>query len=105
MLTWLRRVALASLGSDTVVPAGVGILDEAAQVVEELGEGHVAGLVDSVVEQSSAPQTGVFPEEDAVDAGQPLLCGIQRLQAVLLPALAPAPWLLTVVNAPEIMGT
>lgn len=105
VLTWPRRVALASLGPDTVVPAGVGILDEAAQVVEELGEGHVAGLVDGVVEQSGAPQTGVLPQEDAVDAGQPLLCGVQRLQAVLPPALAPAPRLLAVVNAPEVMRT
>lgn len=105
MLTWPRRVALASLGPDAVVPAGVGILDEAAQVVEELGEGHVAGLVDGVVEQGGPPQTGVLPQQDAVDAGQPLLCGVQRLQAVLPPALAPAPRLLAVVNAPEVMRT
>lgn len=103
-LTWLRRVALASLGSDAVVPAGVGVLDEAAQAAEELAEGHEAGLVDGVVEQSGAPQGGVFPEEDAVDAGQTLLCGVEGLQAELPPALAPAPRLLAVVNAPEIVG-
>lgn len=103
-LTWLRRVALASLGSDAVVPTGVGVLDEAAQVAEELAEGHVAGLVDGVVEQSGAPQGGVFPQEDAVDAGQALLRGVERLQAQPPPALAPAPRLVAVVDAPEVMG-
>lgn len=47
--------------------------------MEELGEGHVAGLVDGVVEQGGAPQCGVFPEQDAVDAGQAFLCGVQGL--------------------------
>ena len=102
-LTWLRRVALASLGSDAEVPAGVGVLDEAAQVAEELAEGHAAGLVDGVVEQSGAPQDGVLPEQHAVEAGQALLRGVERLQAQPPPALAPAPRLLAVVAAPEIV--
>lgn len=34
LITWLRCISLASLGSDTVVPAGVGVLDKASQVVE-----------------------------------------------------------------------
>lgn len=102
-MTWLCCIGLASLGSDTVVPAGDGILDEASQVIEELREGHVAGLVDSVVEQGCAPQRGVFPEQDTVDAGQPFFCWVQRLQVVLLPAHAAAPRLVAVVDATEIM--
>lgn len=50
IVTWLCSISLASLGSDAVAPAGVGVLDEASQVVEELREGHVTGLVDGVVE-------------------------------------------------------
>lgn len=38
IVTWLCCISLASLGSDTVVPAGVGVLDKASQVVEQLGE-------------------------------------------------------------------
>lgn len=103
ILTWLCGVSLASLGSDTVVPSGVGVLDKASQIVEELREGHVAGLIDGVVEEGRAPQGGVFPEQDAVDAGQALLCGVQGLQVVLLPAHAAAPRLVAVVEASEIM--
>lgn len=102
-LTWLCCVGLASLGSDTVVPAGIGILDEAPQVMEELGEGQLAGLVDGVVEQGGAPQCRVFPEQNAVDAGQALLGGVQGLQVVLLPAHAGAPWLMAVIDAAEVM--
>lgn len=102
-MTWLCCVGLSSLGSDTVVPSGVGVLDEASKIVEELGEGHVAGLIDSVIEEGRAPQGGVFPEQDTVDAGQALLCGVQGLQIVLLPAHATAPWLVAVVDASEIM--
>lgn len=104
-MTWLCCIGLASLGSDTVVPAGVGVLDEASQIVEELREGHVAGLVDGVVEQGSTPQCRIFPEQDTMNAGQTLLCRVQRLQVVLLPAHAAAPWLVAVVNATEIMCT
>lgn len=102
-MTWLCCISLSSLGSDTIVPAGVGVLDEASQVVEELREGHVAGLVDGIVEQGSAPQSGVFPEQDTVDAGQALLCGVQGFKVVLLPAHATAPWLMVVVDTTEIM--
>lgn len=103
IVTWLCSVSLASLGSDTVVPAGVGVLDKAAQVVEELNEGHVAGLVDGVVEQGSTPQSGVFPKQDTVDACQTLFCGVQGLQVVLPPAHAAAPRLVAIVDASEIM--
>lgn len=71
--------------------------------MEELREGHVAGLVDSVVEQGSTPECRVFPEQDTMDAGQALLCGVQWLQVVFLSARAAAPWLVAVVDAPEIM--
>jgi len=101
--TWLCRVGLAPLGSDAVVPAGVGLLDEAAQVAEELREGQASGLVDGVVEQGGAPQRGVLLEQHAVDAGQALLRGVQGLQVVLLPARAAAPRLVAVVDAAEIM--
>lgn len=102
-VTWQCRVGLAPLGSHTVVPAGVGVLDKAAQVVEELGEGHVAGLVDGVVEQSGPPQRGVPPEQHAVDAGQTLLRGVGGLQVVLPPAVAGAPRLVAVVEPAVIM--
>lgn len=78
-VTWLCCVSLASLSSNTVIPASVGVLNESSQTVEQLREGHVAGLVDGVVEQGSAPQCGIFSEQDAVNAGQTLLCGIERL--------------------------
>lgn len=101
--TWLRCISLASLGSDTVVPAGDGVLDEASQVVEQLREGHLAGLVDSVVQQGSTPKGRVFPEQDTVDAGEALFCGVLGLQIVLLPAHVAAPWLVAVVDTAEIM--
>lgn len=103
--TWQRRVALASLGSDAVVPAGVGVIDEASQVVEELSEGHVAGLVDGVVEQGGPPQGGVSPKQHAVDAGQTLLRGVGGLQVVLPAPVAAAPRLVAVVEAAEVMCT
>lgn len=85
MVTWLCRVGLASLGSDTVVPAGAGVFNEAPQVLKELTEGHVAGLVDGVIEHGGAPQGGVSPEEDTVDASQALLRWVQRSQVKPLP--------------------
>lgn len=104
IVTWLRCVALASLGSNAVVPASVGVLDEVSQVAEELGEGHLTGLVDRVVEQRSTPQNGVPPEQNTVDASQTFLCGIQGFQVVHLPARAATPWLVTIVNAAQIMS-
>lgn len=104
-MTWQRRVGLASLGSDAIVPAGVGVLHEASQILKELREGHLARLVDSVVEQGGAPQSRVLSEQDAVDAGQTLLGGVQRLQVVLPPPLAVAPRLVAVVDPTEIMCT
>lgn len=101
--TWQCRVALASLGSDAVVPAGAGVLDEAAQVVEELSEGRAAGPVDGVVEQGGPPQRGVPPEQHAVDAGQTLLRGVGGLQVVLPAPVAVAPRLVAVVEAAEVM--
>lgn len=69
----------------------------------ELREGHLAGLADCVVEQGSTPQCWVSPEQNTMDAGQAFLCGVKRLQVVLLPAHAAAPWLVAVVDATEIM--
>lgn len=102
-MTWQCCVGLASLGSHAVVPAGVGVLDKAPQVVEELREGHVAGLVDSVVQQGGPPQRGVPPEQHAVDAGQTLLRGVGGLQVVLPPAVAGGPRLVAVVDPAVIM--
>lgn len=102
-MTWLRCISLASLGSDTVVPAGDGVLDEAFQVVEQLREGHLAGLVDGVVQQGSTPKGRVFPEQDTMDAGEALFCGVWGLQIVLLSAYIAAPWLVAVVDTTEIM--
>lgn len=64
----------------------------------------MAGLVHGVVEQGGPPQRGVLPEQDTVDAGQTLLCGVQGLQVVLLPADAAAPRLVEVVDAAEVMS-
>lgn len=104
-MTWQCRVGLASLGSDAIVPAGVGVLHEASQILKELREGHLASLVDSVVEQSGTPQSRVLSEQDTMDAGQTLFRGVQRLQVVLLPAVAVAPGLVAVVDPTEIMCT
>ena len=101
--TWLCRVSLASLGSNTIVPAGVGVLNKASQVVEKLREGHVAGLIYSIIEQGSTPQSWVFPEQNTVDAGQALLCWVQRLQVVLFPSQPTAPWLVGIVYTSEVM--
>lgn len=73
--------------------------------MEELREGHVRRLVDGVVEQGSTPQPGVSVEQHAVDAGQALLGGIDRLQAKLLPLGWAVPRLLTVIDAAEIVST
>lgn len=71
--------------------------------MEELSEGHAAGLVDGVVEQGGPPQRGVPAEQHAVDAGQTLLRGVGRLQAVLLAPVAVAPRLVAVVEAAEVV--
>lgn len=59
--TGLRGVRLAPLGSQTVLPADVWVLDEASDVAEELAEAHVGGVVHRVVEQRCTPQIGLFP--------------------------------------------
>lgn len=73
--------------------------------MEELSEGHVRRLVDGVVEQGGAPQPRVSAEQHAVDAGQALLGGVDRLQAELLPPVSAAPRLLAVIDAAEIVST
>lgn len=103
LVTRLCGVGLPPLGSYTVVPACVGVLDEASQAVEQLSEGHAAGLVHSVVEQGGPPQGRVLTEQDRVDAGQPLLSRVQRSEVVLFPADSAAPRLLGVVDAPEVV--
>lgn len=102
--TWQGCVGLASLGTDAVVPACVWVLNKASQVAEELSEGRVPGLIDGIIEQRGAPQSGVLPKQNAVDAGQALLCWVQRLQVVLPPPRVVAPWLLAVVEASEVMS-
>lgn len=59
-------------------------MDEARELVEELSEGQVRRPVDGVVEQCSTPQPGISAEQHAVDAGQTLLGGVDRLQTELL---------------------
>lgn len=105
LCTWQCGVGLSSFGSDAVVPSCVGVVDKSAQVMKQLWEGHVAGLVDGVVEQGCAPQDGVLAEEYAVDACQTLLSRVDRPQTVFLPATDVAPWLMTVVDATEIVRT
>lgn len=80
-------------------------MDEACELLKELCEGHVRRLVDGVVEQGGTPQPGVSAEQHAVDAGQALLGGVDRLQAELLPPGSAAPWLLAVINTAEIVST
>lgn len=60
-LTGLRGVRLSPLGSQAVLPADVRVLDEPCYVTEELAEAHAGGVVHCVVEQSRAPQVGLFP--------------------------------------------
>lgn len=105
IITRLWCVGLATFSSYAVVPACAGIADEVPELVEELREGHVRRLVDSVVEQSSAPQPRVSSEQHAVDAGQALLGGVDRLQTELLPRFSAAPRLLAVIDAAEIVCT
>ena len=59
--TGLRGVRLAPLGSQTILPADVWVLDEARDVAKELAEAHVGSVVHSVVEQRRTPQIGLFP--------------------------------------------
>lgn len=101
--TWLGRVGPAPLGAHTVIPPRVGVLDKLPNLSEEFAEGHLAGLIDGVVEEGSPPQKGVLSEQDTVNACQPFLRGIVWLQLVLLAASPTVPWLLEVVNASEIM--
>lgn len=53
--TWLGGVGPAPLGSHTVVPSRVGVLDEPPNVFEEFAERHLAGLIDSVVKEGRPP--------------------------------------------------
>lgn len=59
--TGLRGVRLSPLGSQAVFPADIWVLDEACDVTEELAEAHAGGVVHGVVQQSCAPQVGLFP--------------------------------------------
>lgn len=104
-ITWQRCVCLSSFGSDAIVPPRVWVMDESAQVIKQLWEGRVAGLVYRVVEQRGPPQCGVLAEEHAVDASQPLFSGIDRPQAMFFSAYTAAPWLVTIVDASEVMCT
>lgn len=66
--TWLWCVSPPPLGSYTVIPPGIGVLDKLPHVLEKLAEGHLTSLIDCVVEQGSPPKQRVFAEEDAVNA-------------------------------------
>lgn len=103
--TGQRGVSLAALGAHTVLPAHVGVLHVARQVLEELAKGHARGTMYRIVEQRRAPQEGLLAEQHAVQAGQALLCGVRWPQPVLLPALGAVPRLPRVVHAPKVVGT
>ena len=103
-VTWLRRVHLSPLGSQTVLPAYGRVLDKAGDVAEQLAEAHGGGVVHGVVEQGGPPQVGLLPQQHAVQAGQALLCGVGRLQAQLLPADSRAPRLQVVVHPAQVVG-
>ena len=100
-----RGVSLAALGTHAVLPAHIGILHVARQVLEELAKGHAGGTMYRIVEQCRAPQEGLLAEEHTVQAGQALLRGVCWPQPVLLPALGAVPWLSCVVHAPKVVGT
>lgn len=59
--TGLRGIRLPPLGSQTVLPADVWVLDKAGDVAEELAEAHLCSVVHCVVEQRCTPQVGLFP--------------------------------------------
>lgn len=104
LLTRLRGVHLAPLGSQAVLPADIRVLDEAADVAEELAEAHTSSVVHGVVEQRRAPQVRLFPQQHAVQAGQALLGGIGWLQAKLLPAFRRGPGLQVVVHPSQVVS-
>lgn len=103
--TWLWCVSPAPLGSYTVIPPGIGVLDKFPHVLEQLAEGHLAGLIDGVVEQGSPPEERVFAEQDAVDACQPFFCRVDWFQPMFSTSVPVAPRLAIVVKAPEIMSS
>lgn len=103
MFTGPRGVRLPPLGAQTVLPADVGVVDEAGDVAEELAEAHAAGVVHGVVEQGGAPQVRLFPQQHAVQAGQALFGGVGRFQAQLLPALGGGPRLQVVVYSSQVV--
>lgn len=74
--TWLGSISQSPLGSHTIIPSCIGVLDKLSDIFEELTKRHVTGSVDSVVEESSPPKEGVFSEQDTVNTCQTLLCGI-----------------------------
>lgn len=71
--TWLRSISPPSLGSYTVIPPSVGVLDKSPHILEELTEGHLASLIDSVIKKGSPPQEGVFSEQDTMNTRQAFL--------------------------------
>lgn len=79
-------------------------MDVLLQVLEERGEGEAAGPLNGVVEQGCTPEEGLLAEEDTVQAGQTFLCGVGRLQAVLLAALRAVPGLAGVVHPTDVVG-
>lgn len=105
LLTRLRGVRLAPLGSQAVLPADVRVLDEAGDVAKQSAEAHAGGVEHRVVEQRRAPQVRLFAQQDAVQAGQALLGGVGRLQAQLLPAFRRGPGLQAVVEAAQVVRT
>lgn len=90
---------MSSLGTEAVLPAYCGVLDEARDIAEQLAEAHVGCMVHGVVEESGAPQEGLLPQQHAVNAGQSLLCRIGRLQSKLLSSDGSGPRLHAVINA------
>lgn len=102
--SWSGGVGLPPLGAEAVLPAHVGTVHEAADVVEELAEAHAVGVVDGVVKQRCPPEVRMFTQQDTVQAGQALLSGVGSLQTQGLPALRRGPGLEAVVHPPQVVG-
>lgn len=102
--TWLGGIRLSSLGTDAVLPAYILILHILCQILEELAEGHVCSLVDSVIQQGCTPQERLLPKQHTMQAGQALLSGVGRPKPILESAFSAVPRLSRIVHTTQIVG-
>lgn len=103
--TWLGCISPPPLGSYAVIPPSVGVLYKSPHILEELTEGHLASLIDSIVEKGSPPQERVLSEQDTVNTRQTFFSRIDWLQTMLFTSIPIAPRLAVVVHAPKIMSS